>query len=457
MTATLAVRFYQRLFVISLLCFLSACATYSRQAVTLHDALINGQIDSAYALIEKQEKSSDIVLTNMNKGILRRMKNDFTGSNQVLEISKNRIEKLHGLSITEQLGSVVINDAVMAYKGTSYEQLMVHAYMAMNYIEMNDLDAARVEMLQADIKMREWGEQPDDDPFLRYLSGVIYEALGEYDQALVAYRFALEAYKDKREKQRLDVPAMLLADLYRLLLAVDFDDEAENLKKQFPGLPIQAVPSKTDDGVLIVILSNGLAPIKTENSITTFADEIEQSLRIALPVYAIEPSSLKKARIVIDGHNGMLETVENIDALARTALNEEMASILSRAIARAIIKHKSQHKAKDANAMGGLLMSMTNLVTERADTRSWVTLPQQIQMSRHALASGTYELKIEMLNKADYVVDRFTESVSILPGKMTFVFKHWLAPRPIPIDKDKMLKNNTNSELMPHAVENSGI
>jgi len=443
-------------FVLSLI---SGCATYSRQAFTLHDALIAGQLDIADALIEKQEQSSDIVLTNMNKGIVRRMKNDFQGSNSAFEISKNQIEKLHGVSVTEQLGSMAINEAVIAYKGASHEQLLVHAYMAMNYIEMGDLDAARVEMLQADVKMREWGEQPDDDPFIRYLSGMVYEALGEYDQALVAYRYAVEAYKEKREKQNLEVPDLLLKDLLRLLIREGFEDEAGMLKKDYAiAAPGEASrPKQTDvaQGELVVILSNGLAPIKTENSITIFSNEIERSLRIALPAYAIKPQPLTTARIVIDGHSGMLESVENIDALARGALEEGMPVILSRAIARAIVKHKTQNKAKDANAMGGFLVSVTNLVTERADTRSWITLPQEIQMARHVLAPGTHQLKIELLNTAGYVVDRFTESVSILPGKMKFVSRHWVAPRPALLDKNPAVKDGKKTEAVRHEVQNN--
>ena len=429
MTTTFVVRHHKLLFALVLLCCLSGCSLYGFQAMTVRDALMHDQIEFAYSLVDKQSGFSDPVLTNMNKGILLRMKNDFVSSNLSLDKAKRHINKLYGTSLREQLGSIVINDSVRAYEGSRIEQLLLHAYMAMNYIELDDIDAARVEMLQAGVKMREWGDQPDDDPFIKYLSGMIYEALGENDQAIVSYRHAMEAYKTNRDKQGLDVPTLLIVDLMRLLESEGLDDEVDILKGEYPQFSAGNRKKIRSRGELIVILSNGLSPIKSENSITTFANEIEKTVRIALPVYATAPNQLNSARIVIDGNSDMLETVENVDGLARNTLEEEMPMILTRAIARAIVKHKSQHQSKGGQSMGGLLITMTNLITERADTRSWSTLPQEIQMSRHQLPPGKYPLDIEMVNNVGLVVDTMKQEVEIMPGKVTFVFKHWVTPK----------------------------
>ena len=422
----------------------SGCATYSFQARSIRVALMSGQPELAYQHVLKQEKTSDEVLSSMNKGLLLRFQDDYVDSNQSLEVAKKHIEKLYGVSITDQVGGLLINEGMIAYKGANFEQLLLHAYMAMNYIQLGKLDAARVEMLQANVKMREWGDQPDDDPFIRYFSGMIYEALGEYDQALVAYRYAFKAYKNHRRRQALDIPENLKKDLVRLLDKVGLDDEIEALRKT-QDMPASAVTQiKSKQGELIVIISNGLAPIKTENAITTFAQTIEKTVRITLPSYSIPPGRLSPVRIDIDGHSDSVETVENIDGMARSALSEDMPSIVTRSIARAVIKYNAQHKAGGNNSMGGLLMSMTNLVTERADTRSWTTLPQEIQMSRLVLNPGTFNLKINILNRGGYVIDQFNEVVTIVPGKISFVFKHWVAPRPMPVDKTKF----SNKQLL---------
>lgn len=448
MTTTSVVRQCRSAFILLMLVLLPACTHYSFQAMTVRDALLADRADVAFSLIEKQPVFSDAVLKNMNKGMLQRMLSDFAGSNASFEEAKKRIEKLYGISVTEQLGSVAINDAVIAYEGARFEQLLLHAYKAMNYIELDDLDSARVEMLQADIKMREWGEQPDDDPFIRYFAGTIYEALEEDDQAIVAYRHAIEAYIANRGRQPVAVPGYLVSDLSRLLKQEGLDDEAEKLADDFPEVKVSYPEDLSVDGELVVLFSHGLAPIKREQSITTYADEIEQTVRIALPAYLGEPAELHDVRLVIDGDSGMLETVEDIDALARAALEEEMPKILVRAIARAVVKHKSQQNQRGNQSMGGFLLTMTNLLTERADTRSWSTLPQVIQMSRHWLSAGEHEVEIEVVNRDGFVVDRLSEQVTIRAGKISYLMKHWVSPRSgasevIPGQEDKREKQLT--------------
>jgi len=453
MTTAFVVRHRKFMSVLSVLCFLSSCSLYSFQAMTVRDALMNNQIDLAYSLVDDQFRYSDTVLKSMNKGMLLRMKNNFVSSNESLEQAKKRINKLYGISVTEQFGSVVINDSVMAYKGSRIEQLLLHAYMAMNYIETANLDAARVEMLQAEVKMREWGDQPDDDPFIKYLSGMIYEALDENDQAIIAYRHAIDAYKANKDKQHLDVPMLLVTDLMRLLKVERLNDDLRVLQDAYPQAGLIKADEVSGKGKLIIILSNGLSPIKSENSITTFSDEIEKTVRIALPVYAIEPARLKTARIVIGEYSDMLETVENIDGLARSVLDEEMPLILTRAIARAVVKHKSQHQASGGQSMGSVLITMANLVTERADTRSWSTLPQAIQMTSHFLPAGKHQLAIELLNDADFVVDRIKEEVEIKPGKVTFVFKHWISPRV----REEQIKPEATTNKVSRAIQSERV
>jgi hypothetical protein len=69
------------------------------------------------------------------------------------------------------------------------------------------------------------------------------------------------------------------------------------------------------------------------------------------------------------------------------------------------------------------------MVTERADTRSWTTLPQEIQLQRIRLPVGEHQLSIQMKNAAGQVVDVMNEKVMIKPKQSSFVIKHWNAPK----------------------------
>ena len=104
---------------------------------------------------------------------------------------------------------------------------------------------------------------------------------------------------------------------------------------------------------------------------------------------------------------------------------------MARAIARAVVKYQSQKNAQEQHALAGFLLTVTNLATERADTRSWTTLPQEIQLARVVLPVGQQDVSIEIVNAAGRVVDSIDASVNIMPRQHSFLTRHWIAPVPV--------------------------
>jgi hypothetical protein len=410
---------------------LQACASYGQYATSMRDGLITGHPKASLEIAEKKDPEQEEVISSLDKGMLRRINADFTGSNQVFEVAKQAIEKLYGVSLTENLASVTINETLRGYEGDRYEQLLLHAYMAMNYIQLDQVDGARVEMLQAGVKMMEWGDAPEEDAFVRYFEGMIYESLGEKDNALISYRKAYNVYKEKGAAQYPAIPVTLKKDLLRLLEYEGLDSELKALKKEFGMQKYKPAASNkrgAQSGELIVVLNNGLAPIREEASIYIFSPEVEQNLRVAFPVYRAKRARLNTPSVLVNNKKYALETVEDIDKLARHALSQSMPGIMARATARAVVKYNTQHTAEKNGSFAGLLMTITNLVTERADTRSWSTLPQEIALARITLPVGEHKVQIQMLNASGRVVDVINETVVIEPKKTIFVIKHWIAP-----------------------------
>ncbi len=155
MESSILIRLGSILAVISLLT-LQGCATQAEKSAGMRTFLKQGRPDMALMEVEKDGESDD-VMVNMNRGILRSMNGDFEGSNKALEIAKEKIQELYSTSISEQAAAVIVNDETISFDGDRYEQVLVHAYKALNYISMGDLDAARVEIMQSDVKMMEWG------------------------------------------------------------------------------------------------------------------------------------------------------------------------------------------------------------------------------------------------------------------------------------------------------------
>lgn len=409
---------------------LQSCASYGSHATTMRDGLLIGKPELSLAIAEEKDLEQKEVISSLDKGMLRRINQDYAGSNQILEVAKQGIEQLYGFSITENLASVSINETLSGYEGDLYEQLLLHAYMALNYIQMGEIDGARVEMLQANVKMMEWGDEPEEDAFLRYLEGMIYESLDEEDSALISYRKAYLIYKEKGGQQYPVAPDIIKKDLLRLLAWQGLWDEYKSYKKEFGMADYKPVKDSSKFGELIVILNNGLAPIRNEKAIHIFSSEVQQNLRVAFPVYDQPKQSLYAARVSVNQKQHALVTVEDIDDLARYSLEKDMPGIMARATARAVVKYNTQSTANDNSSIAGLLMTITNIVTERADTRSWTTLPQAIQLQRVLLPVGEHQVQVELVNAAGRVVDVIEDKVVIKPKQSSFIVKHWNTPVP---------------------------
>src|SRR5512140_2535369 len=142
-------KLFVRLAVVSCVLLLNGCATYSSSFATIEQDLTGRRYDEALKTIETQSKNKRArVLYLLNKGMVLRMKHDFVASNKSLEAAKQEMERVYAASVSENTLSFLVNDATVSYSGDDYEQVLVHLYMALNYLELGQRDEARVEALQ---------------------------------------------------------------------------------------------------------------------------------------------------------------------------------------------------------------------------------------------------------------------------------------------------------------------
>src|SRR3990172_12714256 len=190
----------------------SGCASYSDSFSVIESDMAAQRFGAALETLERQRHPQrDRLLTLLNKAMLERMNGDYAVSNRTFEAAKSRMEELYGLSLREQALSVVVNDATRSYAGEEFERVLVHLYIALNYLQLGDLTNARVEALQVDERLPEITQKlPQnrytEDALARYLTGMIYEERGEYSDAMIAYRKAYEAHREYRRKYFVDIP-----------------------------------------------------------------------------------------------------------------------------------------------------------------------------------------------------------------------------------------------------------
>jgi hypothetical protein len=63
---------------------------------------------------------------------------------------------------------------------------------------------------------------------------------------------------------------------------------------------------------------------------------------------------------------------------------------------------------------------------ERADTRSWFTLPGEIHLARVSLPPGNYRGRIELYGRAGGLLQSSDFQVVLAKGEKTYMSRHWV-------------------------------
>ena len=406
------------------------CVGYSDWVGQMERQIAQDRPKEAIAVLEDHAAAGrNSVLLLLNRSILYRMAEDFQRSNADLEAAKLLIGQLSVTSVTEQTGALTINDTMRSFVGEPYEQVLVHVYEALNYLEMGQPDQARVEALQLDVELNALGDDPlAGAGFARYLSGLVFETLGEWDDAMIADRKAFEAY---RRAQTFFVPTPLRGDLLRLTRHLGLHDELARYRKEFEsqGGALQKVADVPEDsGELVFTLHSGLAPVKREaaTGVTTMDGRM---VMVSMPYYDVRPPRVTSARLHIGAVAKETATVDDIEALAVGSLEKRKPEILARAVARAVIKYNASNEAQNSSEALAFMVNVAGILTERADTRSWSTLPSRISLLRWPLTAGHYRINIDLLGDDGVVVaQRTLDDVSIVAGQKRFLSLHWVSP-----------------------------
>ena len=109
---------------------------------------------------------------------------------------------------------------------------------------------------------------------------------------------------------------------------------------------------------------------------------------LSFPMIKSENKGYVPSSISVAGKQLPVETLTNLDAMARRQLKDQMPGILLRTAIRAIVKSVAQDQAYKSNFALGVVTNVATVATEQADDRSWRTLPERISVARATLPQG---------------------------------------------------------------------
>ncbi len=150
------------------------------------------------------------------------------------------------------------------------------------------------------------------------------------------------------------------------------------------------------DTFIVVLVNNGRIPVKQER-MALFPSGQGFPIKLALPEFVARGGGIDSITTNIDGELYRSEPVEDLESIAFKSLKDEIARVLVKAIARAVIKETTARQLEgNGDNPFGLLLRVVNMITEKADLRSWNGLPREIQLLVAPVAPGTKQITIEL-------------------------------------------------------------
>ncbi len=450
--------------ILLLICTLTtACAPYAANTPTIRSSLSAGDYAGAFAAVERAAQGPSKLLFFLEGGLIAHYDGDYAHSNALLEQAERIADELFTRSLSRELAALVTSDESRHYRGETYELVFIHYYCALNYWYLDLPEDALVECRKANLKLEKYTSRSEsevtykNDPFIHYLAALFYESEGEYNDAYISLKDAASAYRLYTEKLGLSAPAELREDLARVESELGYAGAVTGIQQlsqtaETGELIVFAefgfIPRKTQEEVSLPIYDSDLKRVRSGrvNTVSTqirhrrersdghagsnrrdrygryrSSQNVDYWLRVALPRFESAGGNPKRVRIVSGDLTVTPAIAQNLDGLARLTLDDHSGSIFGRTVARALIKLAATKGAEKKSEWLGFLVNLFTAATEKADTRSWVTLPREIRIGRLSLPPGQHTITIQILDESGDVLHETLREVHVYSGKRTFI------------------------------------
>jgi hypothetical protein len=389
--------------------------------------------------LESDKKSiykSDLILYYLDKGMLTHYARDFGESSRLLEEGERAIEDAFTKSVTQEIGSYLVNDRIRSYAGEDYEDIYINTFNALNYYHREDLEGALVEIRRMNIKLQalaaKYGGLTTDlrqkalDETGSNLPGGINTDAAEFFNSALARYLGLLFYRGegKADDARIDLEELRLAFA------------------RSPRVYTYPIPSSVEEELSVppgmarlnVIGFSGLSPIK-EQSTLRIPLSGTRYIKIALPVMIYRPSTVSRIEVVFDNNQERftLELLEDIEAVAREIFKEHLKVIYLKSIIRAAAKGTTamvfDEISQEDDGLTGAIFGILGLGTqifaeasEAADLRLSRYFPAKAHVGGITLRPGVYSFWVNYYNRGGSQIASFRyDDIPVRAGKLNLV------------------------------------
>jgi len=237
-------------------------------------SLLVGQPEQAIQIMQSAKDdygNKSRLLFLMDYGMVLHLAGRYAKSNAVLEEAHLLLEDLYTKRIRDTAAALLVNEAQQPYEGAPYEHVMVNVVKGLNYAFLQQWSEALVEGRRIDHRLNVLSDSVEEknryheDPFARYLVGLLYDIAGDLNNAYVGYRKAEQVYEDEQAWTRVPLPDVLKSDLIRTANRLGLHEDVERYQEKYPEVAARPILSKYHHlSQIVVIAYHGQGPKKEE-------------------------------------------------------------------------------------------------------------------------------------------------------------------------------------------------
>ncbi len=401
----------------------AACATYNQRTAAALAAFEAGRFEQARAAYAEPGTTGSDFLAPVECGTVALTAGDWAGARENFDRAVAVVQDIDdralisATEVAEGLASLAINESVKEYPGEGYERVQVHVMLAMTYLAGGNLDGVWVEVRRANELLEHeqtlYEKQYQAGGLGHFMSAVSYELRGEIG----------DAYIDYKRMQEKGVGGELAGQaLVRLAQRLGRDDELPGWIERFG-----PAPDPVEGGASVVLIAGlGLGPFKVEHTISLPLPH--GVVQWSVPSFRRRPQPVTGLDLVELGAGTRVSSslLEDLGTVAQQNLDDRIAWLAAKSAARAALKYEATRQLqKEHDAVGWLAGGLFTALTERADLRSWLTVPDGWHGARMALSAGTCELALEAVGGETLNLGRF----ELEPGETLIVLARTLGTR----------------------------
>jgi hypothetical protein len=390
-------------------------------------ALDEGEAREAIALLNKEmgvksdgalpaDMSSDNALFVLDRASIQQGVLQFDASKRDFEAADKAIDMLDlAHDATDSIGQYVFSGSSGKYQAPPYEKLLINTLDMLNYLEIHDLNGARVEARRLAVIQRYVADdlKERDNAVLGLgglLAGVTFEKSDQIDEALRWYDQALEfrGFGALREPvrsllQRGHYRSPRLEDLGKgdatPTRSLDETGEGEIVFVVGYGRVPHKVAERVPIGLALTWYSGALAP----HDVAAANQLAAQGLVtwINFPTLGRERATYDLPTCTLDGGPVALEQAVDVTSKVRAEWKKIEGKVIVSAITRLIARYAAGTvvgAAAGKNDLVGALLSLgtqaTLMVLDTPDTRSWETLPARVAIARVRVPAGKHAVRL---------------------------------------------------------------